>query len=180
MKRLLYLTIILVIGCSLAIAQTAQTGQVKKETVAGITNLARIESTVACAGAITPGSVSEIKKMGFKSIFNLRMESEQGADIPGEMAAAKSAGINYFHLPFNGSQPDPAIVDKFLKTISQNGNEPAFIHCAGGNRAAAMWFIKRALVDKWDNDRAMKEATDLGFTSPALKTFAVDYVQKHK
>jgi hypothetical protein len=64
--------------------------------------------------------------------------------------------------------------------ITVRGNEPAFIHCAGGNRAAAMWFIKRALVDKWDTDRAMAEASALGFTSQPLKTFALDYIQKHK
>jgi hypothetical protein len=71
-------------------------------------------------------------------------------------------------------------VDRFLTVIRQPGNEPSFIHCAGGNRAAAMWFIKRAIVDKWDTDRAMAEATALGFTSQPLKQFALDYIQKHK
>jgi uncharacterized protein (TIGR01244 family) len=176
MKRLLLVTFILMIGVTIAAAQS----QVKKETVAGITNLSKIESTVACAGAVTPGSVAEIKKMGFKSIFNLRQESEPGVDIAAEADAAKAAGINFYHLPINGAQPDLAVVDRFLKTIKESGNEPAFIHCASGNRAAALWFIKRSLVDKWDQERAMKEATDLGLTSAGLKTFAIDYVQKHK
>ena len=57
---------------------------------------------------------------------------------------------------------------------------PAFIHCASGNRAAAMWLIKRVLVDKWDNDRALEEATQLGLMSQPLKTFALDYIQAHK
>ena len=42
-----------------------------------------------------------------------------------------------------------------------------------------MWFIKRALIDKWDTTRAMAEATDLGFTSQPLKNFAMDYVKAH-
>jgi hypothetical protein len=29
-------------------------------------------------------------------------------------------------------------------------------------------------------DRAAKEATDLGMTSPTLKKFAIDYAQVHK
>jgi len=35
-------------------------------------------------------------------------------------------------------------------------------------------------VDKWDVDRAEKEATGLGMTSPAMKTFVMSYVQTHK
>ena len=60
------------------------------------------------------------------------------------------------------------------------GTQPAFIHCASGNRAAAMWLIKRVLVDKWDNDRALEEASQLGTMSPVMKAFALDYIQAHK
>ena len=165
----------------LAIASFASAqGKVTKDTVAGITNYAHIETTVACAGAITPASVAEIKKMGYASIINLREASEQGADIDAEAAAAQKAGIRFVHVPFNGNKPTTEAVDQFLKAIKTSGTEPAFIHCAGGNRAASMWFIKRALVDKWDIDKAMAEATDLGFASPTLKTFAIDYVKAHQ
>ena len=154
--------------------------QVKKSTVQGVTNFAQVETTVACAGAVKPGSLARIKDMGFASVINLRLPTEQGADIDAEAAEAKAAGINFVHLPFNGGMPDPAMADSFLKMITAPGNQPAFIHCASGNRAAAMWMIKRALIDKWDNDRALEEATQLGLTSPALKTFALDYIQSHK
>ncbi|PYR97986.1 MAG: hypothetical protein DMG12_23615 [Acidobacteria bacterium] len=175
MKTLLSILVVVAIGVAVAAAQS----QVKKETVPGITNFAKVESTVACAGAITPGSVAEIKKMGYASVINLRQASEQGADIDAEATAAKAAGINFVHVPFNGAQPDPAAVDQFLKAITVPGNTPAFIHCSGGNRAAAMWFIKRAVVDKWSTERAMAEATELGFTSQPLKNFAMDYIKAH-
>ncbi|SRR5712691_313444 len=102
--------------------------QVIKEPVPGITNYARVESTVACAGAITMEVVPEIKRMGYKSIINLRLASEPGANIDTEAAAAKSAGITFIHLPFNAATPDPAVVDAFLKAITTPGVEPAFIH----------------------------------------------------
>jgi len=176
MKRIIALLMLAAIGALTPIAQA----QVKKETVPGITNLARLETTVACAGAVTPSSVGEIKKMGFTSIINLRLANEQGADIEGETAAAKTAGINFIHLPLNGQMPDPAVVDQFLKVVTAPGNQPAFIHCASGNRAAAMWMIKRVMVDKWDNDRAFEEANQLGTISPPMKMFALDYIQSHK
>ena len=98
----------------------------------------------------------------------------------GATAAAKAAGINFIHLPLSGSSPDPAVVDSFLKVITLPGNQPAFIHCASGNRASAMWLIKRVIVDKWDVDRAMAEASELGAMSQTMKTFALDYIQTHK
>ena len=64
--------------------------------------------------------------------------------------------------------------------ITSRGAEPAFIHCAGGNRAATMWLIKRLAVDHWDVERATEEAAALGQTSAALRQFALDYAQSHK
>ena len=178
MKTKLTLSVLLALAISISLF--AAQGKVTKDTVQGINNYAHIETTVACAGAITPGSVAEIKKMGYSSIINLREASEPGADIDAEKAAAEKAGIRFVHIPFNGNKPSTEAVDQFLKAIKTAGTEPAFIHCAGGNRAASMWFVKRALVDKWDLDRAMAEATELGFASPALKTFAIDYVKAHQ
>jgi len=114
-----------VAGCLVAIAASAQ---VVRQEVPGIRNFAKIESTVACAGAITPGAIQESKKMGYASIINLRLATEQGADIEGNTAAAKEAGIPYYHIPFSAAAPGPAVVDTFLKTITAPGVEPAFIH----------------------------------------------------
>src|SRR5689334_17975242 len=173
MKTLLSAAAVL---CLVSVAQA----QVTKDTVPGITNLNRLETTVACAGAVTPSAVAEIKKMGFASIINLRQPTEQGADIDAEAAAAKTAGINFYNIPFNNAAMDPAAVDSFLKTITRPGNEPAFIHCASGNRAAGMWFVKRVMVDKWDVERAGAEAASLGLSNPMLKTFMLNYIESHK
>jgi hypothetical protein len=40
-----------------------------------------------------------------------------------------------------------------------------------------MWLIKRLVVDRWDVERATKEATALGQTSDALRQFAIEYAQ---
>ena len=67
-----------------------------------------------------------------------------------------------------------AAAGAFLDAITTKGAEPAFIHCAGGNRAATMWLIKRLAVDHWEVDRAVKEATALGQTNETLRTFAIE------
>jgi uncharacterized protein (TIGR01244 family) len=174
--RTLFAAVVAIAG--LTAVTTAQ--QVTKETVPGIVNFARVETTVACGGSTKPEAVAEIKNMGFASIFNLRLPEEREANIDAEAAAAKAAGIKFIHIPFNGTAPDPAVADRFLNEIMTPGTQPAYIHCGGGNRAAAMWLIKRLAVDHWDVDRATQEATALGLTSPALKTFAIEYAQSHK
>jgi uncharacterized protein (TIGR01244 family) len=154
--------------------------EVARDTVPGIRNFARLETTVACAGAIQADqAVPAIKKGGFVSIINLREAAEPGAGIEQEEAAARAAGLKYFHVPFNGGSPQPKAADQFLAAITSPGAEPAFIHCSGGNRAATMWLIKRLVVDRWDADRAIREAVALGQTSAALRTFALDYARTH-
>ena len=171
----------LTLTCALAaLVVTLNAQGITKETVPGVTNFARLETTIACAGATTSAAVPELKKMGYASIINLRLATEPGADIEGEAAAAKAAGINFIHLPFNEAAPDLAVVDGFLRAVTAPANQPAFVHCASGNRASAMWMIKRMLVDKWDEDRAGTEAAALGLTKPALKAFALNYVQTHR
>jgi uncharacterized protein (TIGR01244 family) len=158
----------------------SSSAQVTKADVPGAINVMRLQTTVACGGATKAEAVPEIKKLGFASIINLRLPTEAGADVDAEAAAAKAADIRFYNIPFNGQQPDPAVADKFLDTITAPGNAPAYIHCAAGNRAAAMWMIKRLVVDHWDADRATQEAKALGMTSAALQKFAVDYAQTHK
>jgi hypothetical protein len=43
-----------------------------------------------------------------------------------------------------------------------------------------MWLMKRALVDGWDTDRALEEATLLGLTNPALREFMLQEIKKRK
>lgn len=151
-----------------------------KAQVPGITNFSRVETTVACAGATTPEALAQVKKMGFRSVINLRQPTEPGANVEAEAAAAKAAGIAYVALPFNAGAPDPAVADEFLKVVADPANQPAFIHCASGQRAAAMWMIKRMVADGWDAERAGAEAAGLGLSSVPLKTFALSYAASHK
>ena len=176
MRVSIVLAAVAVVGLAPCVARA----QVTKETVPGVTNFSKVETTIACAGATTPAAVAELKKMGYASIINLRLPTEAGADVEAEAAAARTAGVAYVNLPFNGSSPDPAVVDRFLKAVTDPANQPVFVHCATANRAAALWMIKRLTVDGWDADRASAEAAALGLTNPSLKAFALEYAAAHK
>ncbi len=172
MKHTLFGLITLALVASPAAAQ-----QVTKESREGIKNFSRLETTVACAGAITSDAMPEIKKMGFASVINLREAQEAGADIEKHRAAAEAAGLRYYHIPLNSAKPDPKAADQFVKVISSKEAAPAFIHCASANRAAAMWMIKRIVVDRWEVEKAEAEAAAMGLTNAALKQWAIEYAR---
>ena len=168
-------------GAAVAILMAASlpAQEVTKDPVTGSRNFARLGTTVACAGATEASALPEIRKMGFVSVINLRLATETNADIEGAQARAKELGLRYFHVPFDG-KPDPKAADAFLAAITSPGAEPAFIHCAGGTRAATMWLIKRLVVDGWDEERAVKEAAALGQTSEPLRQFALEYSRQKR
>ena len=43
-----------------------------------------------------------------------------------------------------------------------------------------MWLMKRTIVDGWDTDKALDEATQLWLTSETLKQFFVAQIQQRK
>ena len=154
--------------------------QVKKADVPGITNFSRVDATVGCGGATQPAAMAELKKQGFVSVINLRLASEQGANIDEARAAAEAAGLKYIHLPFDAANPDSKLVDTFLARVADKSNQPVYIHCASANRVGSVWMIKRALQDGWDVQKAQEEAEAIGLSNPRLKAFALEYIQTHK
>ncbi len=162
-------------------ATTAAIAQ--KSTVEGVINFTRLDSTIACAGTTKSTAVPELKKMGFVAIVNLRQASEEGADLAAEQEAAAAAGLKYFHIPFSvprtpEENPD-STVQEFLRVTSDPANQPLLVHCSAGNRAAAMWLLKRVMNDGWDLEKAKAEA-DLVATPPARAIeWAVAYAKAH-
>ena len=152
----------------------------EKQTREGITNFTKVDAVVACGGATTTAALTGLKNDGFKSVINLRQASESGANIEENQAEAKKLGLNYFHLPLSGSQPDPKVVDEFLSIVSNKANQPVYIHCASANRVGAVWLVKRVIQDGWPIDKATKEAKAIGLSAPGLEKFALDYIAAHK
>jgi len=43
-----------------------------------------------------------------------------------------------------------------------------------------MWLMKRTLVDGWDVNKALEEATLLGLTNETVKQFFLDQIRQRK
>ena len=164
------------VALSLSVALSAQTKQER----AGITNFTRVDAVVACGGATETAALDGLATDGFKTVINLRMPTEPGANIEQNAAHAKSLGLNYVSIPFNGAQPHPKTVDQFLATIADTSNQPVYVHCASANRVGAVWMVKRVLQDGWTVEKATEEAKLIGLSSQPLEAFANEYINAHK
>jgi len=163
-----------------AVVTTVVTAQVQKKEMSGIRNYSRVDATVGCGGAVDPAAMSALRKEGFVSVINLRLPTEEGANVEQGRAAAQAAGLKYIHLPFNAAQPDSKVVDSFLAAVADKSNQPVFIHCGSASRVGGMWTIKRALQDKWPVEKALAEGKVIGLANPGLETFVVDYIKSHQ
>jgi len=166
-----------VAAASVAVSVNAQ---VQKKEFPGVRNYSRVDATVGCGGQVDPAAMASLKSEGFVSVINLRLPTEEGANVEQGRAAAQAAGLKYIHLPFNAASPDPKVVDSFLAAVADRANQPVFIHCGSASRVGGMWTIKRALQDKWPLDRALTEAQAIGLNNPALQAFAIDYIKSHQ
>lgn len=165
---------------ALLLVQAPQGPPPARMDIEGTRNATRVDATFACAGATTPAAFAEIREQGFVSIVNLRREQEPGADIPGARDAAAQAGLKFIHIPVDGARPDAASAQAFIAAVTDPSNQPVFVHCATANRVAAMWLVKRIVVDGWEVERARAEAKQIGLTNAELERFALDYAATHK
>jgi protein tyrosine phosphatase (PTP) superfamily phosphohydrolase (DUF442 family) len=173
--RRLFVQALTAVVCTAA-ALTAQ----QKMSKPGISNYTQVDAVVACGGATEVSALDGLKKDGFKSIINLRMASERGANIDENRARAESLGLKYLHIPFNGGAPENKTFDDFLAAIADKSNQPAFIHCASANRVGAVWLAKRVLQDGWSIDKATAEARVIGLSAAPLEKFSLEYIAAHK
>jgi uncharacterized protein (TIGR01244 family) len=162
------------------LALAAAAGAQTKQDYPGVTNFTRVDATVACGGATDVSTLDHLKKDGFKSVINLRVATEPGANIEQHQARAKDLGLNYVHIPFSAGSPDPKVFDTFLATIADKRNQPVYIHCASAQRVGSVWLAKRVLQDNYSIDKATQEARAIGLSNPGLEKFALQYIADHK
>ena len=157
-------------GVILAVAVFAAEG------AATIDRFYRISERVAVGGQPTPEQVIELSHDGFNGVINLR-EEEEFNDGP-QARAAREWGITFVRVPVSREAPSDASVEKFLAVTDDPSMYPIYVYCGTGNRAAAVWMIRRVVRDGWTVGDAEAEATRAGANGKMLD-FARDYVRRH-
>jgi len=127
------------------------------------------------------GGVGVLKRLGVRSIVDLRSTYDHTDDV---RQAAAAAGLNYYWMPT--SVWDPPTDDeatRFVNLVGDQSKGPFFVFCSDGlNRTGEMSALQRVMNDKWTVEQALKEMDELGF-SPYyynLRQYVWDYARKYR
>lgn len=105
-----------------------------------VVNYTRVRPTIATAGLLKEGAVTELKSLGFVSIIDLRGPEEGTA---GEKRSAEAAGLAYVNIPVTNAPPTEEQIAEFARIVENEKGHPLMVHCASGNRVGAMWTLYR-------------------------------------
>jgi len=116
--------------------------------------------------------MAELKKMGVKTIVNLRNYHRDDARIAGTGLQQSRLNMEPWHATDEESV-------RFLRVVTDTNNLPVFVHCErGADRTGTLCAIYRVAVCGWSKEKAIQEMTEGGFGfNPAWQNL-VNYVRK--
>ncbi len=148
-------------------------------------NLYKVNDHLYRGGQPTEAGIAELKRMGVKTIINLRDADDRERK---EEAWAKAAGIRFINVPeSNWFKPKTDNIDAIIKQIDTPENQPLFIHCKrGSDRTGTVVAIYRITHDGWTGKQANDEAKKFGFgfwqiwMKDYINDYYRDYAKTHR
>lgn len=123
----------------------------------GLPNLHRVSDDLYRGAQPTAEGMTELKKLGVKTVVNLR-ESDTERTLIAESALA------YEHIPMTPWHVQERDVVRFLQVVTNQENRPVFVHCRrGADRTGMSLAVYRVVVQGWSKDEAIAEMTQGGF-----------------
>jgi len=140
-------------------------------------NFHQVDQSLYRGGQPKRGGFETLKKLGIKTVIDLRNDRGQA-----ESSEAEANGMKYFNFPMERmGKPDDKTVEKVLDIISNSGNQPVFVHCAkGADRTGTIIAVYRIKHDGWTSERAKAEAKNFGMApwQVEMKNYIHDYYQR--
>ncbi len=125
-KTSLFLFTILILGSSNLAADIAVEKEIKKE----IEQWGMIDENIYRGAQPTKHGLELLKKMGVKTIINLRHEPEE---IAQEKEWVEALGMKFIKLPWRIQvQPKEAVMKDYLEALKKSEDGPFFVHCRRG------------------------------------------------
>jgi uncharacterized protein (TIGR01244 family) len=106
----------------------------------------RVTDEFTTAPQISIADVAEAARQGFRTVINNRPDGEDPAQPSAAQieAAAKAAGLAYFHIPVRGG-PTPDQVEQ-TKAVLAEAETPVLAFCRSGTRSIVTWSLSQAEI----------------------------------
>jgi uncharacterized protein (TIGR01244 family) len=102
-----------------------------------------VAADVCVAPQLTPESMAEAARQGFRSVVNNRPDFEHGPDQPTSAqieAAARAAGLEYRFLPVDGGYQSPEQIAAFAALLAELPR-PILAFCRSGARSGRLYSL---------------------------------------
>lgn len=128
----------------------------------GVPNLFKVSDTLYRSAQPTSAGMQELKKLGIKTVLNLRAFHSDSDEI-GETDLAGEQISMFTWYP----QQKEAV--KFLQMVSAADKQPVLVHCHyGADRTGAMTALYRVAIEGWTKEEAIREMTEGGYGFHAI------------
>lgn len=138
----------------------------------GLPNLHEVSDDLYRGAQPTAEGVRQLKKLGVKTIVNLRLFHSDRNKITG-------TGFGYQHIPIAAWHPEDAEVVRFLKIVTDPNCAPVFVHCQrGAHRTGLMCAVYRVAIQGWSKADAIDEMTNGSFGFYPGWPNLIDYINE--
>lgn len=133
---------------------------------------------VFVSGQLMPAQIQALAEQGVKSVINNRPDQEAPLQpLSEEMeVAAKTASLDYFHIPMSaGLTPD--LIEASIKTF-ESTPRPIVAFCASGRRSTVLWAF--AHVDQLGIDAVMQAINDAGYQLEQIRNPLMEFAARDR
>ena len=124
--------------------------------IKGLSNFAQVSETLYRGAQPEPEGFAELKKLGIKTVINLRDNNSDRDEL-------KGLGLQYCEIPSEADDVEEEKIAAFLKVALNPAHQPVFVHCAhGADRTGLMVAAYRIYVQGWKNADALAETNLFG------------------
>jgi protein tyrosine/serine phosphatase len=156
---------------TIAARQTAQIALTDKITVRGLSNAARVSSTLYRGAQPRAEAFPELKKLGIGVIVDFRDGTQ---NINWEKKFVDAEGMTFVSIPWSAhNAPSRETVIAFFSALRDNSGKKIFVHCErGADRTGTMIALYRIIYDHWTPDQAVAEMNAFHYWSHLLPQLA--------
>lgn len=123
----------------------------------GVPNLHRVSATLYRSAQPTAAGMQALKKMGIKTVVNLRSFHTDADEL-------KGTGLAGEQIPMKAWNPELQEAILFLHVVTDPARQPVLVHCQhGADRTGAMCAVYRIAVQGWTKEDALREMREGGY-----------------
>jgi protein tyrosine/serine phosphatase len=137
----------------------------------GVGNLYKINDNLYRSAQPTKQGMKNLKKLGIKTIINLRALHSDTDEISGTGLLDEELSVKTWHI-------EDEDVIRVLRIIRKKENSPFLIHCQhGADRTGVMSAMYRIVEQGWSKDEAIREMVDGGYGFHSIWSNIINYVK---